>query len=408
MVDTGFRAGENPSSDDNPDDQTWPSASSVSPDRHGNFANQLLHQRDLVRRWRKLSIVGVAAAGAWLGWSALVRAGAQNGLDDAAKDEMHQAMVRIEAPLALAILAVIATLTVAVSVIVRGLSDPESDSSQGIDEARRQFLTAAVSVLGVLGIVIAVLAVAWNAGSGTFGLPSAVGLLLIAAVIAAIAADSGTVLGRARSSNPAFARWLREEEVRRLLGLARTAHQELSRVDRRSRLVVLATTAALLAASGIFLGMGLLVVFPGDLIHTIWSIPDRLWRSGLAGLFIGGGLLSFGYRISVHWLLRKRWSAGLWMVLSMLFVAAVVWAALSTIGSNPGPVSWALPAILIGGPGILAGLILALNFGPVRLNRDRRHRRFVPDLRLLRGGYIWRRIDTLRKANLTATSEPIS
>lgn len=334
-----------------------------------------------------------------MAWFSLVPIGVDNGLDRETNDRIHRTMVQIEAPMALAILAVIATLTVALAVVVSGLADPGSDQSQGIDEARRQFLTATVNVLGILGVTMAEPAVVWNAISDGFGLVGAVGLLLIASVISALAADSGTVLGRARSSDPAFACWFRENEVDRMRSAAEHDQQVLAMIDRRSRLTCMGATATLLAGVGLLLGVGLLAAFPLDLIHTWWSVPDRLGRAALAGLFVGGGVLFFGYRLSVHWLRRQWWSVATWIMLRVLFALALATAVIEVMGSAPDRASAVLPPTLICGPALVAAVLLALNFGPARLGRRQPWPRLVPNLRRLRGGEVWRRIDRRRRAN---------
>ena len=168
----------------------------------------------------------------------------------------------------------IATLTVAVSVAVRGLADPQSDSSQGIDEARRQFLRRPPACSGAS----ASRSHCWLSSGISIPMPS--GFLrrwdysIIAAATSAIAADSMTVLGRAKSATPAFASWVREQEVERIQRGAERARQEMYKVGRRDRLAVVGKAAMVLIPAGVLLGARTFGCVPG------LSDPQLLEHSG--------------------------------------------------------------------------------------------------------------------------------
>ncbi len=403
MVDTLDRGSGTPIGDGGDD---WPAAIEFSPEQNVRFGVQWQHHRDIWIQWVRLLVGGTIIAAGWLVWHTLILLSPPNGLDEQANHRLQQSLVHIEAPSALAILAVIATLVVAVSVAVRGLADPQANNSQGIDEARRTFLTATVGVLGAIGVAIAVLAVVWNVNTDGWGLPGECALLLIAGATSAIAADSMTVLGRARSANPAFANWVREQHVERIQRGARRARQNLEKVCRRDRLIVLAKSTIVLIGAGFLLGVGLLWTFPDELVHSFWSIPDRLWRSMLASLIAGGISLLIGHRLVLAWLLRDWWYLIYWTLMAFFVATALTIAALAAIVESPARAQQVGLPMLLGTPAMVGLLVLALNFGPAhQLARNRRLSRLVPDLRRLRGGELWRRIDNRRRANAKVVAE---
>lgn len=372
-----------------------------SEDYKVKFRTAREHPREIWRAWGF-----TVSTGAYIGisWVIVTHFGPDNGASggpDSLDRYLSQTLGRLSLDFASKVLAVVATLIVAITVIVRALSDPSDPNTQAIDLVRRSILTRATKALAAAGVTASFIAAASDFGSDNWGLPGAVGLLLLSAVIALIAADATTILGRARSSDPRFDAWWRQEKAATLeaRGLKWADSRHDSEPTGNWNLAV--QCAAWLAFWTVVIMVGI-TASSEPLGLDLSSLTYHLWRSLLFMLVIGTMLLfsivlicrGIGFQQP---LITSMGVVGIVLIMSALWITALRTPTRST----PDPATHTQNLWIV----LASSLFVAATIAPNLLRSSSRLIRVYPQIRQWTGRSLIDTAESARRTNVQVYQE---
>jgi hypothetical protein len=161
------------------------------------------HQRNLIKRARKTFVTGLVAGLLWVTVSFVFMVMADLGGVDATTNHTYGLSLDLSAK----ILAVVATLVVAVAVAVRSLGEP-NEKVAPIEMARRKSLTFLSDGLAIGACALATVASFPVISPIDYSPPAAVAELFVSLAISVLAADASIQFGQAQTAQPKYDRWV--------------------------------------------------------------------------------------------------------------------------------------------------------------------------------------------------------
>lgn len=306
-----------------------------------SFADEQAHHSDIWAEWFKITLLGSLAGAGWSIWSTIYIANHSTGsAGDQLVGWLQTKVAALEADTAIKLLAVFATLSVAISVAVR--TQP-TGSGAAMEWARRRALVVAARAVAWAATLAAGMAAAWDPTGAGWSAPLAMLIWLIGAVVTLISADAIRFLQRMRTSEPGFDSWIRNRRIREISDRADrwssvrpmwrrrqdgSSPPAAGTRSNRSRKALFAQTAASVLLIGVILSCGATVFWwavVADQPVPALDIVDRLRRNLMFCVPAVAGMVLLTYQFVIQRrILRDLFMASFAAFFILAFVIACI------------------------------------------------------------------------------------